>query len=109
MTTEQKDQSAQENVVVTPMLSWDFTAIGAVAWRKGGGSYPCDVAYGVELRVEQAAKSGPILTADRPWEGSGVHSTQVLWDQGRYRKDTPDMGSHFLWTRRNSRRPNVFS
>ena len=70
---------------VTPLLSWDFVHVGALAWTDERKALPCDVPRGVELRVEPATKSEPILARDRPWEQGQLCWAQVMADEGRYR------------------------
>ena len=69
---------------ITPLLSWDVVGVGALAWTSDRKPLECDVPRGVELRVEQATKSEPILVADRPWEDR-LCWAQTMADDGRYR------------------------
>ncbi len=69
---------------ITPLLNWDIVHPGALAWTDDRKPLACDVPRGVELRVEQATRSNPIITADRPWEDR-LCWAQVMDDVGRYR------------------------
>lgn len=69
----------------TPLVSWDFVYVGALAWSDAREPVDCDVPKGVELRVEPARKSGPIFAFDRPWEKGDPAWAQVMHDEGRYR------------------------
>jgi hypothetical protein len=82
---------------VTPLLSWDVIHPCALAWTDEREALACDVPRGIELRVEPATKSEPVVIADRPWEQRLVW-TQVMADDGRYR----------MWygAIRDARRPN---
>ena len=68
-----------------PLLSWDFITTGACHWSDGHERVPCDTPEGVQLRVEAAAKSAPMLVADRPWELKSLAWAQVMEDGGLYR------------------------
>ncbi len=71
---------------IMPFVSWDLIHTGACQWTEEGRCVSCDHPHGVELRVEPAGKSGPILEADRPWEqGADPGWVQVMEDEGRYR------------------------
>ena len=70
---------------LTPMLSWDFIATGACAWTDSRQILPCDTPEGVELRVEPATRSAPLIIADQTWEASRLAWVQVMHDEGRYR------------------------
>jgi len=67
-----------------PLLSWDFIHVGALAWTDDRNPLACDVPRGIELRVEPATKTDPILTADRQWEQRLVWA-QVMQGDGLYR------------------------
>jgi len=69
---------------ITPLLSWDIVSVGALAWTDDRKPLECDVPGGVELRVEPATKSDPLIIADRPWEGK-LCWAQAMDDDGRYR------------------------
>jgi len=84
---------------ITPLLSWDMIYPGACQWTNARQPVECDVPRGVELRVEPATKSEPILVAERPWERGGLSGSQVLSDGGRYRmwySARPEEGVHAL-------------
>ena len=70
---------------ITPLLSWDFVHVGACHWDDDRQPTLCDVPQGVQVRVEPALKSGPILSADRPWESGRFAWAQVMEAEGRYR------------------------
>lgn len=70
---------------IEPFLSWDTVHPGACHWNDARQCIPCDISRGVELRVEPASKSGPILKADRPWECETLAWVQVMEDEGVYR------------------------
>jgi len=70
---------------ITPLISWDSIHVGACAWTDRRENVPCDVPLGIELRVEQAKKTEPILRADQPWETGNLGWVQVIRDDGRYR------------------------
>jgi len=70
---------------VTPLLSWDFVHVGALAWNDEREPIACDVPRGVEIRVEPATHSTPILERERPWERGQLSWAQVMEDEGRYR------------------------
>ena len=67
------------------MLSWFPVFPGGAHWTNDGGKILCDAPTGVELRVEPAVKSAPILKADKPWETGDIGWAQVIRDQGRFR------------------------
>ncbi|MDP6115485.1 MAG: hypothetical protein QF437_07880 [Planctomycetota bacterium] len=69
----------------TPLVAWDFIHVGACAWTDTRECVPCDVPRGIELRVEQATKSEPVLVANKPWEDGSLGWSQVIEDEGRYR------------------------
>jgi len=69
----------------TPLLSWDFIHVGACAWTNDRESVSCDVPGGIELRVEQAKMSEPILDHHEPWEKGKIGWGQVFEDEGRIR------------------------
>lgn len=77
---------------ICPMLSWYSVFPGACHWTADRQRVACDAPIGVELRVEPARKSDPILTADKPWEAGGLGWAQVLIDGGRYRLWYQTMG-----------------
>ena len=68
-----------------PFISWDFIHSGACAWSDDERRVPCDVPHGIELQVEPARISQPILEADRPWEANNVSWVQVMQDNDLYR------------------------
>ena len=68
----------------TPLISWDIVSPGALAWTDERKPLACDVPRGVELRVEPATQSNPIIVADRPWEDR-LSWAQAMEDDGRYR------------------------
>ena len=70
---------------ITPFLSWDLIHVGACHWDDQRQATPCDVPKGVEIRVEPASKTDPILAADQAWECGRLGWTQVMEDDGRYR------------------------
>jgi len=70
---------------ITPFLSWDLIHVGACHWDDQRQATPCDVPKGVEIRVEPASKTDPILSVDRPWEDGRLGWAQVMEDDGRYR------------------------
>ena len=74
-----------ERLAVNPMLSWFPVFPGGVHWTAEGRKILCDASIGVELRVESAVKSAPILRADQPWEAGDIGWAQVIRDEGRYR------------------------
>lgn len=69
---------------ITPLLSWDFIYPGELAWTDNREPLACDMARGIELRVEPATKSNPVVIADRPWE-QGLAWAQMIEDGDRYR------------------------
>jgi hypothetical protein len=75
----------ESNVVVIPMLSWDPLAVGAVKWTPDRKPVPCELAYGVELKIVEAMKSEPLMVADKPWEHGELAYTSVMWHDGLYR------------------------
>ncbi len=80
---------------ITPLLSWDLVHTGACHWTDARECVPCDTPSGIELAVEPASKTGPIMPFDQPWEQGSPGWAQVLADKGVYR----------LWytlTRRNA-------
>jgi hypothetical protein len=78
---------------INPMLSWYPVFPGACHWTADGQKVACDTPVGVELHVEPAAKSEPILTADKPWEIGDLGWAQVLHDEGRFRMWYGTMGA----------------
>jgi len=70
---------------VTPLLSWDFVHVGALAWNNERDPIACDVPQGVEIQVEPATNSAPILEREFPWEQGQLAWAQVMEDEGRYR------------------------
>lgn len=68
-----------------PFLSWDMIQAGALLWTKEGRSSPCEAPSGIELKVQPARKSKPVLRADRPWESGEIGWVQVMADDGKYR------------------------
>ena len=73
------------NAKINPMLSWFPVFPGGAHWTNDGGKILCDAPTSVELRVEPAVKSAPILKADKPWETGDIGWAQVIRDQGRFR------------------------
>ena len=70
---------------ICPLLSWYPVLPGGIHWKDNREKVACDAPVGVELHVEPATKSDPILVPDKPWEIGDIGWAQVLHDQGRYR------------------------
>ena len=70
---------------ITPCLSWDSVHVGALAWDNGRSPIACDVPEGIEILVEQATRTGPIIQTDESWEAGTLGWAQMLEDGGRLR------------------------
>lgn len=67
-----------------PFLDWYGIWPGATAYEADGRGWASELPTGVRLAVQPAARSEPVLVADRPWESTLGYVT-VLHDEGRYR------------------------
>lgn len=71
---------------ITPLISWDFVHVGACKWTDDRQRIPCDTPSGIELKVEPATKSDPIIPGDCAWEKNGDKgSLIVLRDGDKYK------------------------
>ena len=70
---------------IVPLISWDAVLTGACHWTNERQCVPCDTPGGVELRVEPASKSAPLVREDKPWEADRLAWGQVMRDGGLYR------------------------
>ncbi len=64
-----------------PLLDWFYVHAGYVNYKKGYAEQ-WDVPQGIEIAVQPAEKSDPLVLPDRPWEQAGIGSTS-----GTYKKD----------------------
>jgi len=63
-----------------PLLDWFYVSPGYVTFRSGMAEQ-WDSPQGIEIDVQQAEKSEPILVPDRPWEGGGVASVNGIFQR----------------------------
>lgn len=63
-----------------PLLDWFYVSPGYVTFRSGTAEQ-WDSPRGIEIDVQQAEKSEPILVPDRPWEGGGVASVNGIFQR----------------------------
>ena len=67
-----------------PLLDWFYVSAGYVTFRSGIAEQ-WDSPSGIEIEVQQAEKSDPILEPDRPWEEGGIASVKgITRRNGRY-------------------------
>jgi len=81
-------------------LNWYYVRTGSFSWRDRSGKkvgltdsvppgdarfQPSDQPRGIRLSARPAHRTGPILTADRPWEEGSVTITTIIKDGGMYR------------------------
>jgi hypothetical protein len=64
-----------------PLLDWFYVHAGYVNY-KNGSAERWDVPEGIEIAVQPAEKSDPLVLPDRPWEQAGIGYTS-----GTYKKD----------------------
>ena len=60
-----------------PLLDWFYVSAGYVTFRSGVAEQ-WDSPRGIEIDVQQAQKSDPILVPDRPWEEGGIASVKGI-------------------------------
>ena len=60
-----------------PLLDWFYVSAGYVTFRSGVAEQ-WDSPRGIEINVQQAQKSDPILVPDRPWEEGGIASVKGI-------------------------------
>ena len=78
-----RDLSTQEWV---PFIDWSQTHPGNRGVNRQGRYELYDAPVGVRIRVEQAAKSDPVLTSNDRWEGEGNMVPLRVWrDGGTYK------------------------
>ena len=78
-----RDLSTQEWV---PFIDWSQTHPGNRGVNRQGRYELYDAPVGVRIRVEQAAKSDPVLTSNDRWEGGGNMVPLRVWrDGGTYK------------------------
>ena len=67
-----------------PLLDWWYVHAGYMGFRDGT-SKSWDAPLGIEIAVQPAAKSDPVLVPDRPWERGGIGAVGSFYRQdGRY-------------------------
>ena len=59
-------------------MDWFYVSAGYVTFRSGVAEQ-WDSPSGIEIDVQQARKSDPILLADRPWEEGGIASVKGIF------------------------------
>ena len=75
-----RDLSTQE---WTPFIDWSQTFPGNRGVNRGGRYELYDAPIGVRIRIEEADKSGPVLTANDRWEGEGNMVPLRVWQASK--------------------------
>lgn len=78
MSTTQPEKSSG------PLLDWFYVHAGYVNYRSGRAEQ-WDVPQGIEIAVQPAQKSEPLLVPDRPWERNGIgYTSGTYFRNGKY-------------------------
>ena len=66
-------------------LDWFSIWPGATGYDADGTAFISEAPTGVELAVQPATITEPVMTADKPWEGNFLSTSTVLVEDGTYR------------------------
>ena len=69
------DASEAKRLTSGPLLDWFYVHAGYVNY-KSGFAERWDVPEGIEIAVQPAEKSEPLILPDRPWEQHGIGYTR---------------------------------
>jgi len=69
----------------TPVLDWHGVWPGHVSYDDGGNYFPQDLPRGIELSVQEAEQSEPVMRREKRWEAGNIHYLTVIKDDSRYR------------------------
>lgn len=82
----------EQHLTSGPLLDWFYIHAGYVNYKRGFAEQ-WDVPQGIEIEIQPAEKSAPLIVPDKPWERNGLGYTS-----GTYFRDGKYIMHYFAYT-----------